>query len=695
MRATAIDTETLLMHAGRMAPDLVCLTEQTVGEGAHIYDRSGAESYLRGVLAGANILVGHNMPYDMGVICEAFPELVPLVFAAYDADRITDTKTRQQLLDIAAGRHRGYVTPKGLFVKHGYSLEELTKRIAGYSIFKEGFRLFYSFFRDVPLGGWTAAAVALQARGRAWLAGDESDPELRTMRAILGDDEKLRAELEGMVAADPTRVTEYPLDDARATLAVYLKQAQHEGYLSDQYRQARAAFWLHLSSTWGLRTDREGVEHLRAETQAAYDELFDDLVAAEIVRSNGSRDTKKAKRLMIEVCKREGLPVRRTDAHATEGDSKCKALDGTPLPVGHADCAEHICLDADACNATGDDTLVGYAELSTLKKVLSNDVEALLKGVEYPVHTRYGLADTGRTTSSGPNIQNLRRKAGIREAFVPRPGKVLAAADYPALEAYTLAQCCFSWFGKSKLAEALNAGRDPHLMMAANILGLSYDETKARHEAGDVEVDDVRQLAKVANFGFPGGLGAPKMLASAKKQLKPEVVARLGLDVDRVKQLKEQWFRTWPEMPHYFARINGLCDTEDGKASVETLFTKRVRGGASYCAACNNGFQALGSDCAKHAGWIIAKGLYTDRSSALFNSRLVAFVHDEFIIETDEGRGAHDAAFELARLMCVGANEYLRDVPIPVAKVRPLLMKRWSKKAKPVIDKEGRLIPWE
>lgn len=697
--ATAIDTETCLLRPGQMAPPLVCLTEHTVGQAPAIYDRSEARTRLCGALACDNIIVGHNIAYDMAVICSEYPDLVPAVFAAYAADRVTDTGVRQKLLDLAGGVYRGRMS-RGVWVKHEYSLEALTRRIAGYSISKEGFRLFYSFFREVPLSGWTDAARALQARGAAFAAGGR-DEGLEEMQAILRDPERFAAELAGMIAADPSRVSSYPVDDAVATLAVYQKQEAHARYLPDQYRQTRAAFWLHLSSAWGLRTDGEGVERLRDLTQKAYDAILQDLVDAGLVRPNGSRDTKAAKRLMIDVCKRDALPLRRTEAHASDAESKCKGADGKPLPAGHEDCVEHVCLDVDACGETGDELLEDYSELSTLKKVLTNDVEALLKGTHLPVHTRYGFAATGRTTSSGPNIQNLRRLAGIREAFVPRPGKVFAQADFPALELYTLAQCCLKWLGQSKLADALNGGLDPHLAMAAQIVGTSYTEAKTLHDAGDVELDDIRQLAKLGNFGFPGGMGVPKLTLSIKKQLgqmNPALLTRLHakgfLAPDRMRWLKEQWFATWPEMPHYFARVNALFEDNE-TASVETLFTKRVRGGATYCAACNNGFQALGSDCAKSAGWILSRSLYTDRASALYNSRVVAFVHDEFIVETNDGPGAHDAALELARLMCEGANLYLPDVPIPVSKLKPLLMRRWSKKARPVRDIRGRLVPWE
>jgi DNA polymerase-1 len=451
---------------------------------------------------------------------------------------------------------------------------------------------------------------------------------------------------------------------------------------------------LHLESAWGLRTDEVGVELLRTATQAAYDALEEELIQVGLVRNDKkrTRDTKAAKARMIRVCLEERLPLRRTDGHTKES-TKCKDAAGNPLPGGHEDCVEHVSLDSDACKAVEDPVIGTYAKASEYKKVLTNDVEALAKGVLYPVHTRYGFAETGRTTSSKPPIQNLRRLAGVREAFVPRPRWLFIAADYPQLEAYALAQCCLKWLGRSKLAEALNAGLDTHLAMAANILGYDYTTAKACYDAGDQEVSDVRQLAKIANFGFPGGLGAPKMLASIKKQLKPEVVARLGLDVDRVKTLKGQWFDTWPEMPHYFARINALCDNDSGKASVESLFTKRFRGGASYCAACNNGFQGLGADCAKEAAWRICHAQYNEPSSALYNTRAVAFVHDEFVCEALESV-AHDAAQALGDVMVAAANIYLPDVQIPRAKVKPLLMRRWSKDAKPVLGSDGRLVPW-
>lgn len=421
---------------------------------------------------------------------------------------------------------------------------------------------------------------------------------------------------------------------------------------------------------------------------------------------SGSKDTKAAKRLMIEVCAREGLPLRRTDGHGDEDKDTCKKLDGTKLPKGSPECEDHVCLDEEACLATGDETLAAYARFSTLSKVLKTDVKALSGGIVYPIHTSYGLAESMRTTSGkqsedsglrdySTNVQNIRRLPGIREAFVPREGRVFVSCDYPQLESYTWAQLCLSRLGQSKLAEALNAGLDNHLMLAATMAESSYADVEARHLDGDPEIDALRQLAKVGNYGFPGGMGPKTMHENALKQLKKEVIERLKLDLPRMERLRDEWKETWPEADVYLKYIRSMGPPygERFYATVESLWTKQFRGGCSYCAACNNGFQNLGATCAKNACWLIAKAQYVEPTSALFNTRTGAFIHDEFLLEVPREQ-THEAGEALADKMAEGANVFLPDVPIPRAKLKPVATLRWSKDAKPRHDGHGRLVPW-
>lgn len=703
------DTETALIRPALLAPPMTCLTWADNVEAPqilHVHD--GAHEWLADMLRRPDILlVGQNVEFDSAVVCAEFPDLIPLVFDAYRANRITCTKKRQQLLDIAGGVYRGRPGHNGKWIVHRYDLGDLSKRYLGKPMLKDGWRYMYAEFRDVPLERWVEHARGVQARcavRRAELEASGllpfSEKELERAGWSDYEIECLEREvknIDAIIADVPEGVIRYPLDDAATQLAVFLGQEKHAEYLKDQFRQAYAYFVLYLSSAWGLRTSPEGVAALEAQLSEAYKELEGELQAVGLVRENGTRDMKAVKQMMIAACREFGLPLRRTEAHFKKNE---------PCAAGDA-CEEHISLDSDACEAVvaaagafGSETpFSDYAEFVTLGKMLKNDCKMLRSGTVYPVHTHYDLAETGRTTSSKPNIQNLntgrvknkKSKAQqlrhcIRQAFVPRPGKVFFQADYPQLELYTLAQCCMSWLGFSKLAEALNAGQDPHLSMAAQICGLSYEEAAKNKKREDV--DHARQIGKVFNFGKPGGLGNKKLITWARKTYG---VVMTEAECERY---TAQWHATFPEMRAYFARVNAMFGEDQERCSVETLFTQRWRGGATYCATCNNGFQALGVDCAKNALGLVARAQYAEPSSPLYRTRTVAFVHDEVIGECDDNPKAHDVAFELARLMCEGANVYLPSVPIPMTKMEPTLMRLWSKEAKQVWDANRRLMPW-
>jgi len=632
-----------------MAPELVCFTWQMPGEEPGILhaDDPAALPLVTSWLTGTEQLAGHHVCYDFAVLCAKWPQLVPLVFQAYDADRVTDTKLRQQLLDIAAGEFRGYlrkfereviecdvhedcsspeacqaaghaalVVRKGArWTPHNYDLDAVTYRATGNRLDKDTWRLRYGEFLHVPLAEWPEGA--------------------RT----------------------------YPLEDARATLDVFLKQEVHAAFIPDQFRQARAALALHLTSVWGLRTHGPGVDKLEVETRAALAAIEGDLQTAGLVRatgrSAGSRNIKAARARMVAACVATGKPVRLT----AKGQ---------------------VSLDSDACEASEDDLLEDYAELTSLKNVLNKDIPVLRAGMTFPVHTSFGMAASGRSTSSKPNVQNPRRLPGIRETFIPRAGKVYAQADFAGLELHTLAQTCFTLFGQSHLAEVLNAGLDPHTAFAADILGIEYEEAVKRKKAGDDAVDNARQTAKVANFGFPGGLGAEKLCLFARKSY------GVILTEERAKELKAQWLERWPEMRLFFKHVGDLVDADSGEAQVDQLFSQRIRGGCHYTAACNSYFQGLGADAAKRATYLVSRACYAEPASALYGSRICNMIHDELILEVDDDLSAHDKAIELGRLMVLGANEFLPDVP---ARVEPLLARCWSKKSKPVF-KDGRLVPW-
>jgi len=304
------------------------------------------------------------------------------------------------------------------------------------------------------------------------------------------------------------------------------------------------------------------------------------------------------------------------------------------------------------------------------------------------------LVESGRTSCREPNLQNLPRKGGVRECFIPRKGRIFASADYSTLELCTLAQVCLDLFGHSAMAEALHAGRDLHLQMAASILGVDYDEVLQRHKAKDPQVKEMRQLAKAANFGYPGGLGA------ASFQTYAAATYNVTVSEEERRQLKAQWLEAWPEMRSFFDHVGGQLQMRDAFDLVQPR-SGRIRGQVGYCDGCNSHFQGLAADGAKAALFFIQQECYTGKSeiwkgagpSPLHGCRMVAFIHDEFVLEVPEALPLAQAAVaRLVEVMVEGMALYVPDVPI---KAEPTLMRRWYKEAEPVWDADGKLLVWE
>jgi DNA polymerase-1 len=106
--------------------------------------------------------------------------------------------------------------------------------------------------------------------------------------------------------------------------------------------------------------------------------------------------------------------------------------------------------------------------------------------VDGRIHTSFlQLMSTGRTSSSGPNMQNIPRDAAYRKAFRPEEGNVFVAADFSSQEMRVLAD--FS--GDKNMIKAVSAG-DVHLETAR----IMYDNPHLTKESEE------RQYAKSTNF---------------------------------------------------------------------------------------------------------------------------------------------------------------------------------------------------
>jgi len=603
----AIDTETHLIKQGKLAPRLVCVS-YCDGNASGLLHRKELGKKFHGLLAlKAHTIVGHNVAYDMAVLAQNDPSLLPAIFEAYNEGRIRDTGIREQLVDIANGCFRGsYRDDNARAHKREYSLASIAKRRLKIKLEKDDWRLRYSELTHTPISDW------------------------------------------------PEGAKEYARKDAQVTFEIYEQQTKFSADLKNETAQTRAAFALHLMSCWGVITDNEAVSQLETTLEETMTEKKEELKRLNLIRPNGTKDMSKLRDLVID-CLKGAAPLTKK---------------------------MQIRTDEQTLKRCDHPTLIAYLEFKRAEKLKSTWLKHLKKGLRGPVQASYNtLVETGRTSCRNPNMQNPHRAPGLRECFIPRKGYVYAACDYAALEMCTLAQVCLWLFESSALAKAINKGIDPHTLLASQILGVSYDAGLGLLKAGG-QFRKTRQVAKAANFGYPGGMSHHTF-----RQFAGNFGIKLG-DME-AKELRDSWFDTWPEMRKYFDHISSI--TKGSQPLLKQFVSNRYRGGVRFTSACNSYFQGLAADGAKAALYHVALSCYTNTHSPLFGSRPVMFIHDEIIAEVPE-RDAGAAADELSRVMKEVMQVYTPDVKIGTSVA---LMRRWYKDAEESRNENGELIIWE
>jgi len=378
----------------------------------------------------------------------------------------------------------------------------------------------------------------------------------------------------------------------------------------------------------------------------------------------------------------------------------------------------------------------------TTRKAISYPLDHLREAGRH-IFPRYNLlVRTGRTSCSKPNIQNLPRKGGVRECLIPSPGHVLIACDYSTLELCTLGQICFDRYGQSHMRDLINQGVDLHRHVAAMILGKPESE---------VTKED-RQKAKAVNFALPGGMGTNGLggyaasaygvhltVAEAESwrakwmSLFPEMEAylaqgntleQLGAELDLesfpggqvgpetaaaiVMRVAGGKFETsmgrefsaeeidwaWDQIDRgpasRYKITREAVETHQGSRRLQRLIvpgttvsipTGRVKSDCRYNQEKNWPFQGLASDGAKLALYELNRAGY----------RVVAFIHDEVLVEVPERDDYREPAQDISRIMVAAMQQVCPDVKITAGFA---VMRRWDKKAEAVYDGQGRLIPF-
>jgi len=192
-------------------------------------------------------------------------------------------------------------------------------------------------------------------------------------------------------------------------------------------------------------------------------------------------------------------------------------------------------IDNPICKA-----ILNYREIEKLLSTYIDKLPDCVNPKDKRIHcdfNQYG-ADTGRFSSSNPNLQNIpSHNKDIRKMFIARDGYVLMSSDYSQQEPKVMTQMC----GDSKMIKAYREGKDLYAEIASLAFNTSYDNCLEFRPDGTTnsEGKERRTQAKSILLGVLYGRGVPS------------IAEQLGTTTKKAQAIKDSVFKGFPAIPKF------------------------------------------------------------------------------------------------------------------------------------------------
>lgn len=192
-------------------------------------------------------------------------------------------------------------------------------------------------------------------------------------------------------------------------------------------------------------------------------------------------------------------------------------------------------LDMPLANA-----ILEYREVAKLLSTYIDKLPECVNPKDGRIHcsfNQYG-ADTGRFSSSDPNLQNIpSHNKDIRKMFIASPGYVLMSSDYSQQEPKVMTQMCKD----PKMIQAYKEGKDLYAEIAALSFNTSYEECLEFRPDGTTnpEGKSRRSQAKSILLGVLYGRGVPS------------IAEQLGTTTKKAQTIKDSVFKGFPAIPKF------------------------------------------------------------------------------------------------------------------------------------------------
>jgi DNA polymerase I-like protein with 3'-5' exonuclease and polymerase domains len=267
--------------------------------------------------------------------------------------------------------------------------------------------------------------------------------------------------------------------------------------------------------------------------------------------------------------------------------------------------------------------LIEIDELDSVRLTFGETLRHLVSPVTGRLHPSYQVcgAPPGRSSCAHPNLQGAPRNPKIRALIKAAAGHVFVAADYSCMELRGAAY----FFDDTPLAAVFERGEDPHKITAARVAGKPVEAVS----------DDERTHAKATNFGTiygisPAGLveqiwkNAHKLVSAAEAEGLLAAFEQLYTDLMAHR-------REYVQVCQKRGAIVVGSEWRDGRGRI-VPFARLPKDQPIRTCCLSYPIQGLCADVCMKAVAEVDRRLIEERLEA----RLVAWVHDELIVEASE-----------------------------------------------------------
>lgn len=284
------------------------------------------------------------------------------------------------------------------------------------------------------------------------------------------------------------------------------------------------------------------------------------------------------------------------------------------LNSSNSGCAEHL--------TTLIKTYLSYKASEQACNTFGIDFFKYINPVTKRLHSNYRqILNTGRISSSNPNLQNIPSDIRFREAFDSPPDYKIVNADYSGQETVCLVNTSMD---KDLIKFFKSAESDMHAFVASKIYPELADtplkEIKAMHP-------EKRQIAKAAGFALSyGGTGRT-------------VAKNLGISDAKGESVYKAYFKAFPGLASYFTKVKKaslnkgfiLIDDVTGRKRWFTPPTNKKEIGGVERASLNSPIQGQAGSITKYAAILFHNWILDNKLEAfVFISNIV---HDEINVE--------------------------------------------------------------